>query len=194
MKTTMVKLLTVILFFGITLNVAAQEYQNAISAANSIEYSYFHENLKFLSSDELKGRDTGSEGYAKAADYVVGKFKANGLLPFGDDGTYFQKVPLVKRSFIRSSINFDIVNSDDKVSGVYGENYSLLVNSTYDKINENQELVFVGYGNILPEDSINDYKGLDVKGKTVIVVMGAPKSINNRSSYDPFYKVTNAVK
>jgi len=193
-KSITIKLLTTIILFSVSINLKAQEYSNAISTADNIEYTYFYKHLEFLSSDELKGRDTGSEGYAKAADYVANEFKANGLKPFGDDGTYFQKVPLIKRSFIKSSINFQVENNEDKVIGVYGENYSLSINFECDQVKEDQELVFVGYGNISSKDSINDYEGIDVKGKTVIVVMGAPKNVEMRGAYDPFSKVTNAVK
>ncbi|NOQ27241.1 MAG: M28 family peptidase [Bacteroidales bacterium] len=174
-------------------SVIAQESTiNAIEVSNNIQYSEFYKHLEYLSSDELKGRDTGSEGYAMAAEYVADEFNKNGLLPFGDDDTYFQKVPLIKRSLIKSSIKVEALLNGEKVEGKYGENISLLINPNYDKIDSEQELVFVGFGNILPEDNINDYEGINVKGKTVIVSLGAPKGISSRSAFDPFSKVQNA--
>ena len=81
----------------LSINLQVQKTDNdVISVSDSIEYSYFFKHLKYLASDELKGRDVGSEGYAKDADYVADEFKKNGLLPFGDSGTYFQKVILSK--------------------------------------------------------------------------------------------------
>lgn len=174
--------------------IAQESTINAIEVSNNIQYSEFYKHLEYLSSDELKGRDTGSEGYAMAAEYVAEEFSKNGLIPFGDDNTYFQKVPLMKRSLIKSSIKVEALLNGEKVEGKYGENISLLINPNFDEIDTEQELVFVGFGNILPEDSINDYEGIDVKGKTVIVTLGAPKGIKSRSAFDPFTKVQNAVK
>ena len=174
--------------------IAQESTTNALEVSNNIKYSEFSKHLEYLSSDELKGRDTGSEGYALAADYVADEFKNNGLLPFGDDNTYFQKVPLTKRSLIKSTIKVEAFLNGEKVEGKYGENISFLLNPNYDKIETEQELVFVGYGNILPEYNINDYEGINVKGKTVIVSLGAPKGIKSRSASDPFAKVQNALK
>jgi hypothetical protein len=193
MKTFKVNVIVIIIVVAFSLSSLAQSQTAAIETAKKIEYNYFYNSLKFLSSDELRGRDTGSEEYAIAADYVVKEFKQHGLKPFGDDGTFFQKVPLIKRSFVKSSINLYADNGKKKLVGKYGENYTLLVNTKFKKIREEQNLVFVGYGNILPEKNINDYKGVDVKGKTVIVVIGSPDTVRVSGAYDPFVKVQNAV-
>lgn len=166
---------------------------DVISVTNNIEYDYFFKHLEYLASDELKGRDVGSEGYNMAADYVAGEFKKNGLQPFGDNGTYFQKVEFSKGEIVKSSIKFQIENGSKKLIGVYGENISLLANTSHGNINEKHKLVFVGYGNILPKENINDYEGVDVKGKTVIVALGGPKSISNPAFGNISLKVKNAV-
>ena len=174
-------------------NLQAQEIDNdVISVMNNIEYSYFFKHLEYLASDDLKGRDVGTEDFEKAAVYVADEFKNNGLLPFGDNGTYFQEVAFSKPSIVKSSIQFQVEKNSESINGIYGENVSILVSPKYDKINEKQKLVFVGYGNILPEDSINDYEGVDVKGKTVIVTLGGPKSLENPEANDLFAKIHNA--
>ncbi|MBW2998076.1 M28 family peptidase [Candidatus Woesearchaeota archaeon] len=187
-----------LVFIGICISfftsVAQESTQNAIDVSKNIQYSEFSKHLEYLSSDELKGRDTGSEGYAQAADYVGNELKELGMLPFGDDNTYFQKIPLNKRYLIKSSLKVEAQLNGEKVEGIYGENISLVFNPSYDEVNTEQELVFVGYGNVFPEDNINDYKDVDVKGKTVIVVLGAPKGMDNKLAIDPFLKITNAVK
>lgn len=166
--------------------------ENTISVMNSIEYSYFFKHLKYLSSDELKGRDVGSEGFDKAASYVAEEFKVNGLHPFGDSATYFQKIEFLKPSILKTSFKFQVENNSKSLNGVFGKNVSLLASAKSSKINEKQKLVFVGYGNVIPEEKINDYDGVDVRGKTVIVAMGGPKSIKNQAFYDILLKVYNA--
>ena len=172
--------------------VGQETEKEVISVMNNIEYSYFFKHLEYLASDELKGRDVGSEGYKMAADYVANEFKQNGLLPFGDAGTYFQKVEFSKRSIVKSSIQFKIEKNSESLRGIYGNNMSLLISPRYDKVNEKQKLVFVGYGNIIPEENINDYEGVDVKGKTVIVALGGPKSVEN-PEVNLLSKVQNAI-
>jgi hypothetical protein len=186
-------IITSIISFSYFTIVAQESTTNALYVSNNIQYSEFSKHLEYLSSDEVKGRDTGSEGFAVAADYVANEFKKNGLVPFGDENTFFQKVPLTKRSLIKSSISVQAVLNNNKVEGVYGENISFLLNPNFPKIDEKQNLVFVGYGNIIPKDSINDYEGLNVKGKTVIAVLGAPKNVKSRSANNPFVKVKNAL-
>ncbi|NVO11841.1 MAG: M28 family peptidase [Bacteroidales bacterium] len=166
----------------------------AISAMNRIEYRYFFKHLKYLASDELKGRDVGSEGFNMAANYVTEEFKKNGMLPFGDSETYFQKILFLKPSIVTSSIKFQVENNSKSLNGNYGKNVSLLVSAKSNNFNQKQSLVFVGYGNILPDDKINDYEGADVRGKTVIVAVGGPKSIKNRAFDDVLLKIQNAEK
>jgi len=178
----------------LSINLQAQKADNdVITVSDNIEYSYFFKHLKYLASDELKGRDIGSEGYAKAADYVADEFKKNGLLPFGDSGTYFQKVILSKPTIVKSSFQFQIEKNSESITGLYGENITFVLNPKYEKINEKQKMVFVGYGNILPKENINDYEGVDVKGKMVIVAMGGPKDIKNSAINDLYAKCDNAI-
>jgi hypothetical protein len=116
------------------------------------------------------------------------------MLPFGDSGTYFQKIRFIKPSIVASSIKFQVENNSKSLKGAFGKNISLLVSAKSSNFNQKQSLVFVGYGNILPEDKINDYEGIDVKGKTVIVAVGGPKSIKNRAFDDILLKIHNAEK
>jgi len=163
-----------------------------ISAMNGIEYGYFFKHLKYLSSDELKGRYVGSEGYNKAADYIAEEFKEIGLQPFGDSGSYFQKLVFLKPCFKVNTVKFKVENGSRAVEGIYGKNVSILANVKSENFSENQKLVFVGYGNIIPEERINDYEGLDVKGKTVIVAIGGPEKVQNAAFDDILLKAHNA--
>ena len=164
-----------------------------LSIANSIDYDHFNKHLEFLSSDDLKGRDTGSEGYDKAANYVSDLFMENGLKPFGDDNTYFQNVPLLKQYINVRTISFYVENKSVKINAKYAENISFLINTDLERIDEKQQLVFVGYGLIDSSLNINDYEGLDVEGKTVIAALGAPKSFKDYASFDPFIRIKAAL-
>ena len=188
MKKVVIVFLTCCFFNGLK----AQQ-TDILSIANSIDYDYLNEHLKFLSSDDLKGRDTGSEGYDKAANYVSDLFKSNGLKPFGDDNTYFQNVPLLKQYINVQTINFYIEKKSVKINAKYAENISFLLNTDLERTDEKQQLVFVGYGQVDSSLNINDYKGLNVEGKTVIVALGAPKSLEDYPSFDPFTKVKTAL-
>jgi hypothetical protein len=188
-----ITLLTTSILIVLSYNLNAQLPElNAQTISENIDYNYFFKSLEYLSSDELEGRDVGTEGYNKAAQYVADEFQKNGLLPFGDDGTYFQKVTFTNPKIIESSVKINIALDSKSIHGIYGENFTMVASDQYKKVDEKQKLVFVGYGNILPEDSINDYEGVDVKGKTIIAALGGPKNTNNSKVYDLFFKVDAA--
>ncbi|MBI9068439.1 MAG: M28 family peptidase [Salinivirgaceae bacterium] len=168
--------------------------ESAIQAMNTIDYNYFQKHLTFLASDELKGRDTGSEGYALAAEYVTDEFKTNGLLPFGDNQTYYQHVGFAERIIDKKSVVFKSSLNDKTVKAVYGKNITLLSSQKYANVNDTQEIAFVGYGNIIPDENINDYEGIDVKGKTVIIALGGPNGMKNNDFFNLEAKAKNAQK
>ncbi|PLX18752.1 MAG: hypothetical protein C0597_05905 [Marinilabiliales bacterium] len=182
-----------IFFISLSAIVNAQESFNIDEVTNNIYYKEFSKHLEYLASDELKGRDTGSEGYAKAAEYIAQQFKNSGLEPFGDDNTYFQRVPMLKQFIDESSISFYMENNSGKKFANYGEDISFLINPDLTKVDQNQQMVFVGYGIIDSSMNINDYEGLDVKGKTVIAALGAPKKFKDYNSFDPIEKVQAAI-
>ncbi len=186
----MITLLTTFIIIVSTYNLNAQAPAiNAQTVCENIDYNYFLKSLEYLSSDELEGRDVGSEGYNKAAEFVADEFQKNGLVPFGDNGTYFQKVVFTNPEIIAQSVNINFQSGLNSVKGIYGKNFTMLASDQSTKVNEKQDLVFVGYGNILPNDSINDYNGVDVNGKTVIVALGGPKGLKNNKVNDLFFKI-----
>lgn len=187
------KIKTITLFIVLCIAYVARAQQDIVNITHGIDYNNFQKHLEYLSSDNLEGRDVGSEGYDKAAKYVAEEFEKLGCKPYGDHNTFFQSVPFKKRSVIPSSIEFLSVLGSDIVDGKYADNISILTNPKNLKVEEKQQLVFVGFGNIMPDKNINDYEGLDVKGKTVIVMLGAPKSLKDYNSFDPFVKVSNAI-
>lgn len=130
----------------------------------------------FLASDLLQGRETGSAGYDIAASYVASQFAQLGLKPAGVDGSYFQPVPMLAvrpadegRFVVRGKdgVPVPLVFGDDVIVGRPFGATELQVSAP---------MVFVGFGVVAPEHRRDDYKGLNVKGKIVVALQGAPAS------------------
>jgi Zn-dependent M28 family amino/carboxypeptidase len=128
---------------------------------------------KVLSSDEFEGRLPGTRGEEKTVAYLIDQFKKAGLKPGNTDGTYVQKVPLVgittapaplvvKKGETEQTFKWH----DDVVAWTRHVAPSASI--------DNSELVFVGYGVVAPEFNWDDYKGLDVKGKTLVMLVNDP--------------------
>ncbi len=163
------------------------------AAVESISYDYFFKHVEYLASDELKGRGLATPEFDMAASYLADEFRKNELLPFGDSGTYFQHIPLLQSAIEPGSFSLEVENESSMVMANYGDEISVVLNPIYEQINEIQQLVFVGYGNVIPEKGINDYAGVDVTGKTVIVALGGPKGMNHPDFDDRNAKFQNAV-
>lgn len=136
---------------------------------NSINTTQLIEHVKVLSSDEFGGRAPSSEGERLTLDYLTKQFKAIGFEP-GNGDSFLQEVPLVS-----------IEASSDMILTIGGKNYQqgtdmVMGSSRISELEQlkSSELVFVGYGIKAPEYNWNDYKGLDVKGKTVVILVNDP--------------------
>jgi len=128
---------------------------------------------KVLSSDEFEGRAPGTKGEDLAVNYLADQFKKVGLKPGNTDGTYFQKVPLVGITpapaplvFAKGAQHQTLKWKDDVVAWTKHVADSASI--------DNSELVFVGYGVVAPEFDWDDYKGVDVKGKTLVMLVNDP--------------------
>jgi hypothetical protein len=126
--------------------------------------------LEFIASDELEGRDTPSRGLDIAAMFIAQHLKSWGIKPAGDNGTYFQRVPL-KRNKI------DALNTRLELNGQnfnYGEDfYSTMTAANIPASN----IVYVSHGWVIKSKNINAYQGIDVKDKIIVVVNSLPKGI-----------------
>lgn len=132
--------------------------------------------MTFLASDLLEGREAGTRGYDVAAAYVAGRFEELGLKPAGDYASYLQKTPLV--SYASATKGRVALKSGSKkakaVPLVFGTDYLPGAQPVSAKVSVNVPMVFAGYGIVAPERDRDDYAGLDVKGKVVVVLTGAP--------------------
>lgn len=132
------------------------------------------ENIKILSSDEFEGRAPSSPGEEKTIQFLETQFKNLGTVP-GNGSSYFQKVPLLSISAASAEISMEISTKTGTKSLSFGDEFVAVSPLTTEEVKvENSEIVFVGYGIVAPEYNWNDYEGLDVKGKTVVMLVNDP--------------------
>jgi Zn-dependent M28 family amino/carboxypeptidase len=136
--------------------------------------------IRFLADDLLEGRGTATRGHQLAANYVAARFAALGLAPGGTGGTYFQTVPLQEISLVTPRSSFALVRNGERTELRYGEDYLLSAGIlTQPDLEVTAPLVFAGFGVHAPELGHDDYAGLDVRDKLVVVIPGAPSTFPN---------------
>src|SRR5215831_9087902 len=148
----------------------------AIAAMQKIDPERIRAHVKYLSDDLLEGRGTGQRGGEIAAHYIATQFALAGLKPAGDNGTYFQKVPMVGVTTLPQT-TFSIIPAG-------GAARELKPLADYVAFNETQQpasdvdadIVYVGYGIEAPEYNWDDYKGANVKGKVLLMLVNEPPS------------------
>ena len=133
------------------------------------------EHVKVLADDKMEGRDTGSEGLRKAEAYVVEQLKQLGLEPAGKDG-YYQAVHFQSRQIIEKECSAALVRGGKEEPLTLGDD--IIFSSRIDLAPEVEApLLFVGYGLKVPEKNYDDFAGLDLKGKVVVILNGSPEEI-----------------
>jgi Zn-dependent M28 family amino/carboxypeptidase len=131
--------------------------------------------IKVLSADEFEGRAPGTKGEELTVRYLVEESKKLGLQPGNPDGTYVQKVPLV--GITGAEVRpFTVTRGGQKRSFKWSDEVVAFTKRVTDTVAlENSELVFVGYGVTAPEYNWDDFKGTDLKGKTLVVLVNDPQ-------------------
>ncbi|MBV8516709.1 MAG: M28 family peptidase [Acidobacteria bacterium] len=132
--------------------------------------------LKFLASDLLEGRGPGTRGDALATSYIAAQFEAMGLQPAGDGGTYFQKVSLLNIAMDAAKSRAAFTKNGAAVLGplVYRDQFVGGNQSQQENVSIDSDVVFVGHGVVAPEYRWDDYKGLDTRGKTLVMLVDDP--------------------
>lgn len=132
--------------------------------------------VKFLSSDLLEGRGTGQRGGDIAAEYLATQFALYGLKPAGDQGTYFQEVPMMEvKTLAETSFNF-VASNVETMTLRNLEDFVTSNESQTETAYIDAPIVFVGYGISAPEYNWDDYKGTDLKDKVALLFVNEPAS------------------
>jgi Zn-dependent M28 family amino/carboxypeptidase len=151
--------------------------QGARLAAASIDPEKIRAHVRFLSLDLLEGRGPGKRGAELAAEYIATQFALDGVEPAGDNGTYFQHVPLVAVHTVEDKTKFAFVPaSGQPVDMAYGTEIVSKDQTGQATADLDAPIVFVGYGIHAPEYHWDDYAGVDLKGKIALIIVNEPPS------------------
>src|SRR6476661_10507459 len=181
MRKNLVLLSLIVLICGVLAQnsprpVSARLPGSAIAALQKIDPERIRAHVRFLADDLLEGRGTGQRGGDIAAEYIATQFALDGLKPAGDNGTYMQKVPMVGIT-LAPGTTFSLVPAKGRarelklLSEYVAQDETQQPDSTV-----NAEIVYVGYGIEAPEYQWDDYKGVDVKGKVLLMLVNEPTS------------------
>ena len=148
----------------------------AIAALQKIDPEHIRAHVRYLSLDLLEGRGTGQRGGDIAAEYIATQFWLAGLKPAGDNGTFFQKVPMVGITPAPET-TFELVpNKGDALKLKPLDEYVAYDETQRASSEIDAPIVFVGYGIEAPEYKWDDYKGVDVKGKVLLMLVNEPSN------------------
>lgn len=133
--------------------------------------------VRFLSHDLLEGRGTGQRGGDIAAEYIATQFMLDGLKPAGDDGTFFQSVPMVGVKTKTAETTFAFAGQDNPLVTLKNRDDFVTNNESQSASADiDAPIVFVGYGITAPEYDWDDYKSVDLKGKVALLFVSEPTS------------------
>jgi Zn-dependent M28 family amino/carboxypeptidase len=148
----------------------------AAAAMQSIDAERIRAHVKFLADDLLEGRGTGARGGDIAAQYIATQFALDGLQPAGDDGTYLQKVDFTGVLTLPSTTMSLLPARGAALELKLGDDFVTNNQTQTDTVDIDAPIEFVGYGIDAPEYGWNDFKGVDVKGKVILVIVNEPPS------------------
>jgi Zn-dependent M28 family amino/carboxypeptidase len=148
----------------------------AFAAMETINPEHIRWHVRFLSHDLLEGRGTGQRGGDIAAEYMATQFAEYGLKPAGDNESYLQKVPLVGIT-TSPETQFALLPKQGTPTNLKPLDEYVAYDQTQQQQSDVEaEIVYVGYGIEAPEYNWDDYKGLDVRGKVLLMLVNEPPS------------------
>jgi Zn-dependent M28 family amino/carboxypeptidase len=153
----------------------------------ALDQAAIMEHIKVLSSDEYEGRSPGTKGEELAVTYLIEASKTIGLQPGNPDGTYVQKVPLVGITGAEAQ-PFTVAKGSQKRTFKWSDEVVAFTKRVADTASvSSSDMIFVGYGVTAPEYNWDDFKGVDVKGKTIVVLVNDPQvpDASDPSKLDP---------
>ena len=155
-------------FFGCT-----SEEQRLRPGLESITAEGLSKDTEILSSDEFEGRAPASNGEIKTVNFLEQQFRKIGLKP-GNGQSYFQEIPMVVIT-ADPKTRLEIKGDGKSTSFAFSDEFAAITRRMVEEVRlADSEMVFAGYGIVAPEYNWNDYEGLDVRGKTVVVLVNDP--------------------
>jgi hypothetical protein len=154
-----------------------------------IDPKTYLDHIKLLASDELEGRGNGSQGLESAAEYIEKHFRAAGLAPAGDGGTFFQPFEMTTGLSIEPGNVVTLNAGRVSVTFEIGRDYQL-ISTSRETASETLPVVFAGYGINAPAIRYDDYASVDAQGKAVLIFTHEPQENDPRS---PFEGRTNTL-
>ena len=170
-----------------TLCLSAQDIKVPVSkdikeAMNRIDTNTIRSHIAYLADDKLKGRLPGTEGYQMAVDYVIEQFKKIGVAPGGDNGGFTQKLIIRKSTVDNSSAVAVLKDKNGNIDSLtFVKDFTPAPHPLNASSSAEAQLVFAGYGIEIP-GGYSDYKGIDVKGKIVVVMNGVPDGLHSTTA------------
>jgi Zn-dependent M28 family amino/carboxypeptidase len=149
---------------------------SAEQAMATVDPERIRAQVRFLASDLLEGRGTGQRGGDIAAEYIATQFAMYGLKPAGDNGTFLQKVPLEGVATQDDSTLALLPNNGAPMRLKYRDDFVAMDNSGKQRDDIDAGLIWMGYGIDAPEFNWNDYRGVDVRGKVLLMLVNEPPS------------------
>ncbi len=170
----------VLTLLAVTWRVAFPWPFRAADNTSAFSPQQFLEPIKYLSSDELRGRGNGTPELDKAAHYIADHFRADGLKPAGDDGGYLQHYQV--------TVGAELGKGNSFSAEFAGTHQALVLNQDYVPLSFSEdghfrgEVVFAGYGITAPDVHYDDYQAIDAKGKFVLVLRHYPEESDPKSA------------
>jgi hypothetical protein len=181
-----------LLIFFLVLLLLASDPIYAQTSGSAITAAELREHVKYLASDELDGRGSGTEGNAKAAIYIAVDLKRWGMKPAGDNGTFFQTFDFTS-AVKPGEANALMLETGGKLLQMKPDkDFRPFGFSSNDSVSA--PIVFVGYGISAPDKSYDDYEGVDVKGKIVLMFRFAPDGSGTKSDFQKYTALRNKAR
>ena len=156
----------------------------AAATAPDIDATRMLNHIKVLASDDFQGRKPGTQGEDKTVAYLEAELKKMGMKAGNTDGTFIQKVPMVGITPEATPLVFD--KGGQKLELTYRDDYVAWSKRVTENVGlDGSDVMFVGYGVQAPEFNWDDFKGVDVKGKTIVVLVNDPPVTGPDGRLDP---------
>jgi hypothetical protein len=165
--------------FGVAVLVAGCGSAGDSSRAPRASVAHLQAHVNFLADDLLEGREAGTRGYDLAALYIANQYRALGLTPAGDQGSWYQAVPMRRVSRLGEGARLTLKRGSRSTEFTFIDQWMPGSNANAESASLSAPLVFVGHGVHAPELGYDDFAGVDLNGKIAVYVGGAPSRFPN---------------